>query len=160
MIAAGIFLLAAQATSSAPPPVVVVDTPIQQQPVNAISWKCEAMLSHQGGNLVLTGQFPAVSVEAQKNGGAFRLQTAMTSDQDKRFSGTFPAALTSNASIPGISNYSIMIPGEQAGRPNFILTFVNFTRAKDGFVNVLKIDPASGAPSAYAAGVCKLGVKP
>jgi len=118
------------------------------------------MLGGQGGKLAITGQFPSVAVEAQKNGDAFRIQASMKSAQDQRFNGTFPAALTSNVPVAGISNYSIMIPGKQVGRPNFVLTFANFARANEGFVNILQIDPSSGAPSAYAAGICKLEVRP
>ena len=156
MIVGGILLLVAQA-GSAPPPVVVVDN-VEEQPVGAISWTCTAMLGRQTGNLSLAGQFPAISVEAQKNGQALRLQATMRSTQDQRFNGTFPSALTSSSAVAGISSYSILIPGTQPGRPKFILTFQDFLRANDGFVNILEIDPSSGAPSAYAAGTCKLEV--
>jgi hypothetical protein len=153
MIGAALLLLA-QATSSAAPPVVIVNNGENERPVDAMSWKCEAMLSHPGGSLIITGQFPAVSLEAQKNGDAFRLQATMKSEQDDRFSGTFPAALRENSGIAGISAYSILIPGSQPGRPKFILKFESFVRAGDGFLNVLQIDPTSGAPKAYAAGIC------
>jgi hypothetical protein len=154
MIAAAIFLFLAQ-VASAPSPVVVVDNAQNEQPVDAISWSCEAMMSRHGGSLMLSGQFPAVSLEAQKNGDAFKLQATMKSGQDQRFNGTFPSALTANSAIAGISAYSVLIPGTEVGRPKFVLRFETFAHSKDGFVNILQTDPSSAAPSAFATGICK-----
>jgi len=156
---ADILMLAAQTVSS-PPPVIVRDAPVGLEPVGATSWNCEALVSSQSGRFALAGEFPTVSVEAQKSGDAFRLQTKMKSELDARLNGTFPAALTSHEPVSGISTYSVLIPGSQPGRPNFVLAFENLTRANNGFVKVFQIDQSSGAPSAYAAGVCTFGKKP
>jgi hypothetical protein len=151
MISAAL-VLAAQAASFAPAPVVVVNTPPQSTAAGAMSWSCEVVRRHNAVALV-SGEFPAVSVDAQKNGNALHLHAGVKSANDQLLNGNFPAALTKN--VLGISTYSIMVPGSEPGRPKFILTFMFFADSHGGVLSVLQFALSSGRPNAYAAGLCE-----
>jgi hypothetical protein len=157
MITASLLLSAAHAGSGAPPPppVVVVDGQMPVQPVRAISWRCNATSAdHQA--LVLSGGFPAVSADDQKNGGAYRLNATLKGSGKEGFSGTFPAALTFN--LVGMTNYSISIPNPQRRISSYVLKLEFFEPSRSGFVSVLQFDPTTGAPTAYATGLCNVQV--
>ena len=147
MIAAALLLLAVQAAP--PPPVAIQSRPIRA--VSAISWSCQAW--GDDGAISLTGSFPAVSVEDQMNGRAFHLQSKIESPAQPRFSGTFPAALT--FSLVGMNHYSASAQGADEGQPNFVLGFEFFEASQDGLLKINRFDPKTGAPDAYAAGLCK-----
>ena len=155
MIIASLLLSAAQAGSGAPRPVVVVDGQMQAQPVRAISWSCNATSAdHQA--LELSGGFPALSVDDQKNGGAYRLKATMRGSGKEGFSGSFPAALTFN--LVGMTNYSISIPNPKSRISSYVLKLEFFEPSRSGFVSVLQFDPTTGAPTAYATGLCIMQV--
>jgi len=155
MITAFLLLSAAQTGSGSPPPVVVVDGQMQAQPVRALSWTCNATSADQQA-LVLSGGFPAVSTDDQKNGSAYRLSATMQGSGKEGFSGTFPAALTFN--LVGMTNYSISIPNPKSRISSYVLKLEFFEPSRSGFVSVLQFDPTTGAPTAYATGLCNMQV--
>jgi hypothetical protein len=146
-------ILAVQA--AVPPPVVAVDGPLPVQPIVARQWSCTANVAdHQV--LLLSGDFPAISADDQKNGGAYRLSATMKGSGKEGFSGTFPAALTFN--LVGMTNYSIRIPNPKSRIASYVLKLEFFEPSRSGFVSVLQFDPTSGTPTAYATGLCNVQV--
>jgi hypothetical protein len=154
MIPASILLWTVQ-TAAAPPPPVAVNR-LELAPIKALSWTCQVS-STDRETLMLSGEFPAISVASQKDGGAFRLRTSMQSAGHKNFTGEFAAAMTGG--IAGMNHYSIMVPSESSQIPAYVLTFELFESSKSGFVNVSQFDASSGAPTAYASGLCTMQAK-
>ena len=153
MIIASLMLGAAQASSGSPS--VVVDGPLPIQPVRAMSWRCDTTSADRQA-LMLSGSFPAVSVDDQKTGRAYRLTATIQGSGKEGFSGTFQGALTFN--LAGMTNYSIRIPNPKSRISAHVLKLEFFDRSHSGFVNVLQFDPTTGAPTAYATGLCKVQV--
>ena len=134
----------------APPPVIV--DAVRAEPVPAIAWSC-TLSGRAGLSFTLSGTFPAVSVEAQEHGGAFRLQSTIKSSQAP-FNGTFPAALTSP--LPFARHYSIAIGDLGGTAPAYIISFQFYPKSHDGFAAVTTAGAsAESAPAAYAAGLCE-----
>jgi hypothetical protein len=150
MIAAALLM----ALQGAPPPPVVVTHSLPIRDVKAVSWSCETW--GDDGAMSLTGSFPAVSASDQKNGRAYRLESKIESPAQPRFSGTFPAALT--FSLVGMNRYSVSVRGVDEGKRNFVFSFEFFEASQDGFLTIASFDSKTGAPDAYAAGLCKTQV--
>jgi hypothetical protein len=145
MIAA---LLAMALQGAAPPPPVVLRG-LQPEALRAVSWTCR-LRRRDGSELTVTGAFPAVSVEAQKNGESYRLKATIDSPDAPGFKGTYHAAMTN--ALLGMASYSIAVGEAGASAIEQVMTFQFFSASHDGFVAILK---EHGAQTAYAAGLCE-----
>jgi hypothetical protein len=148
VIATLLFLASTQAAIR--PPVIPPPPPIT--PIASVSWACEAS-GAQLPKLMMSGAFPAVSAEAQKDNSAFHLQSAVKAS-DQSFTGSFSAAMT--GTIAGMNRYSIYVEDPPHGLKNLIM-FDFFPESATGFVNVIAFD-RNHVSTAFAAGTCKLRV--
>jgi hypothetical protein len=147
-------IAAAVQVSGGTPPAVVAVNRLPISPIARVNWACRAS-SASGTALVISGDFPAISTDDQKNGAAYRIKSEVKSSLPE-LGGTFPAAMTFN--LVGMTNYSISIPNSTSKISSYVLNFDFFSKSQDGFIKIAHFDPVTGAPSAFAAGLCKVQV--
>jgi hypothetical protein len=157
-------MIAALLAVAAPPPVAMVDEGSAETPAPETRWTCNLTLADRTP-MTVSGTFPAVSAEALRNGGQYRLRAVISEPASGEMAGPHPAAMTSH--IVGMANYSIAVGGQEQQIADFVLTFQFFDGSRRGFVNVAQFArssssaaPASALPTAYAAGLCQTQVGP
>jgi hypothetical protein len=152
MIVAAFLSVAAPVSSTVQSPVMTVEERIIPSAIPAILWKCQTA-SADRTPLSVSGRFPAISADKQKDGRAYGLSTKMEGTGRDDFTGSFPAVLTFN-DLMGMTQYSIMIPQPNRQEAKYVLNFEFFRGAHDGFVNVLRFDAKTGIRTAFATGLC------